>query len=291
MGSAVREHELKHENIFDLEKKLLGVSELYNKYAAPLGLYEICLSILQSCKTNDPSIEILWRSLLSKEMILRSGNPTVRNVLDELRKGTPLEDIDTSGVEESFETGKWITNVKETVIKTGRELYGKGADYAFPLLLLTTKLEELRHTYEMLPSIQQGNLFESNPWPLQCFLDIGIGHSTILESYVNLYEISIHEGLDPNGRVRCLANIGEVLRAWLSSALSNKTTHNTSSLLIGRKGNDTFVQLERALSAGLYSSIDAWKGSLESMIGGDQRKTKQVLSLFTNIQQTLQNEF
>ena len=140
--SAVIEQNLKPPNLDELRNKLLGVSELYNEYAAPLGLYRLCLAIIQTCKTNDPSsIEILWRSILSKEVPLKTQSANAVEILQRLRDGTPLEDMNEYESQGTFEDGKWISNVKETIISIGKELYGKGADYAFPLQLLVSNLE------------------------------------------------------------------------------------------------------------------------------------------------------
>jgi len=140
--SAVIENDLSPRNQIDLETRLLGVSELYNSYAGPLGLYEICLFIIQTCKRKDPTtIETLWRSILSKELAMSAKSSAAQNVLKRLRDGTPLSDMQEMNTSEYFEDGKWISRIKEIVVTTGKELYGRGADYTFPLFLLASTLE------------------------------------------------------------------------------------------------------------------------------------------------------
>ena len=65
----------------------------------------------------------------------------MENVLKRLKDGTPLSDTDEVESDNTFESGNWIAKVKEIVIATGKELYGKGADYAFPLLRLASYLD------------------------------------------------------------------------------------------------------------------------------------------------------
>jgi len=251
------------------------------------------------CQRNDPAtIEILWRSILTKEVLLRTESPIVNNVIKKLRNGTPLAEVDLLENDDNFESGKWIINVKETVVSTGKQVYGKGADYAFPLLFLASNLEELRHAYESLPSSRPMKTSGSIPWTLQCFVDVGVPYPSILESYVNLYDIAFREGANPDKRVQCLANIAEVLNNWVISAISNRSGRTSSSLpefssrsYYSKERSDSSLQLARALSTGLNSSIDAWKGSLESIVGGDMEKKKELISLFNHIEKKFQTEF
>lgn len=122
-----------------LQYKLLTVSELFNDFAAPLGLYDICLLIMSVCKTNDSrTIQDIWNRIFSSVLHkVWSTREEVQRVLraihDEIFEEGPVE----------FESGEWIRPLKEKVIYLGKQLWGKGSDYTFPLLLIIPILEGL----------------------------------------------------------------------------------------------------------------------------------------------------
>jgi len=126
-----------------LANKLLSVSDLFNDYAAPMGMYEICLLIMNMCKTNDPNtIRALWNCIISRELQdVRSEREDVQDFIRSLKEGTPLEDsiADTYGWE--FESGEWIRPLKDKITSLGRELWDKGAAYTFPLQAIVPILE------------------------------------------------------------------------------------------------------------------------------------------------------
>ena len=60
---------------------------------------------------------------------------------------------------------------------------------------------DLRYTYESSISSSMGNAIEPNPWPLHCFIDVGVGFPSILEAYVDLHDSILRERLDPDKRL------------------------------------------------------------------------------------------
>jgi len=135
-----------------LKTSLVPVSDMYNEYAGPLALYDICLLILRTCHENDTdNIVKLWKSILCDYIIpCRVGDPSAQTFLAELKRGSMLEeeDIVLDGSAGSsfanlplFEDGGWIPKLKDRVLELGKDLYGQGADYTFPLDLIVRTLE------------------------------------------------------------------------------------------------------------------------------------------------------
>ena len=63
-----------------------------------------------------------------------------------LKQGSMLEDEEIvfgsgAGNVQQFENGEWIPRLRNRVTSLGKELFGKGADYTFPLDLIVRELE------------------------------------------------------------------------------------------------------------------------------------------------------
>jgi nuclear pore complex protein Nup155 len=132
-----------------LQYKLLTVSDLFNDFAAPLGLYEICLLIMSVCKTNDSStIQDIWKRILSSVLQkVWSTKEEVQSVLRAIHDDT-LEEGSVEAIEVEFDSGEWIRPLKEKIIYLGKQLWGKGSDYTFPLLHIIPVLEgQLQHVF------------------------------------------------------------------------------------------------------------------------------------------------
>ena len=135
-----------------LKTSLVPVSDLYNDYAGPLALYDMCLLILRTCHENDTaSIAKLWKSILCDYIIpCRVRDPSAQTFLAELKRGSMLEEEDIVLDESAgsayaklplFEDGGWVPKLKDRVLGLGKDLYGQGADYTFPLDLIVRTLE------------------------------------------------------------------------------------------------------------------------------------------------------
>jgi len=283
----------------DLERisqRLLNVSEMYNDYAGPCGLYELCLVILKCCRHDDEeTIRILWRTIIAKELG-ESDHDEAKILLGMLRKGTPLEEqegnLHVNRV--LFEDGEWIGALKEKIVGIGRELYGEDADYTFPVPFLVRELERLRRAYE---SLKHAPDYSFSPWPLQCFVDVGVSYAFILESYSDLLEaLERDAGSHPAKKIQYLASIAEVLKHWLTSALSSPALGNALVVHLDeaseRAPNGTAgAQLARALASGLKSSVDNWKAALEGIVGDDVAKTSKVLGTYAEVEELLTRYF
>ncbi len=146
--------QLDKEKLHELSSSLVHVSVLYNDYAAPLALYDLCLAIMQACRYDDEATIItLWKSILCEELLpCRTESGEVQNFLNLLQRGSMMEEervilTDSNVTHEDgnslmlFENGEWISSIKHRVISLGKELHGKGADFVFPIEFIVEQLE------------------------------------------------------------------------------------------------------------------------------------------------------
>ena len=149
-GSSLRD-KLKDDQYVKLSSELVPVSDLYNEFAGPLNLFDLCLLILHSCHHNDTQmIETLWKSILCEELLPCSTRSTaVYNFLQNLMARSMVEEsvvlIQENGGGSSgapvFENGDWTNALKARVASLGKEVFGKGADYVFPVEFIAANLE------------------------------------------------------------------------------------------------------------------------------------------------------
>ena len=53
-----------------LKFTLVNISDLYNDYACPLNLFDVCLLIFETCRRNDAdTINMLWKSIICEEIL------------------------------------------------------------------------------------------------------------------------------------------------------------------------------------------------------------------------------
>ena len=142
--------EISEDKVERLRTTLVQVSDLYNEYAVVLGLYEDCLEIFHVCRHDDSqAIQILWKNIISKEILpcsthIEKNYSALKNLAGEIGRDNdvlgPMQAGDDSSIP-VFENGDWIQSVEGKVISLGEKLYGKGADYVFPVHFLLLQLE------------------------------------------------------------------------------------------------------------------------------------------------------
>ena len=139
---------LDEEKMDKLSFSLVSVSDLYNEYAAPFTLFDICLKIINTCHQNDSgNIATLWMSILCEELLpCQTHCQAAFEFLSQL-KGSSLiqEDIVfgecSDDAIQQFDNGSWIPRLQARVIEVGKNLYGNDSNYTFPLDLLLETLE------------------------------------------------------------------------------------------------------------------------------------------------------
>jgi len=278
-----------------LSNTLIDVTVLFNEFAEPLALFDLCLLILQTCDHNDTSmITTLWRSILCEEVLpCKTSSVEAHRFLSLLQKGSMSEEdsvvLTSDDVTRedgnslmAFEDGKWVTSLKNRVISLGKELYGKGADYAIPLEFLTESLEGLQRVQMKSPDNR------STAWVLNTLIEAGASYASILDAYNSVMATQDKE-LDPVTRLTHLSSVSEVLMQWVSSAFSKSSGQSGRGMLNGpgRAEESSRIQLIRC-SGMLFQQIDAYKAVLESLIGCNNDDTVRVLAQLSDVEYMLQ---
>lgn len=131
-----------------LKNCLVPVTDLYNEYAVKMDLFEICLDMLRICRSEDhEALSILWRHIISKEILpcvaRRDTNYSfLQSLVADIGRGDDVHTQETS--DDSlpvYENGDWIKRLEAKMVSLGQQLYGKGADFVFPLRFLLEHLE------------------------------------------------------------------------------------------------------------------------------------------------------
>jgi nuclear pore complex protein Nup155 len=251
--------DLDAEKLSALGFELLSPTDLYNEYACPLSLFDVCLLIMNTCHTNQSdTIETLWKSVICEETIpCQTTSALAVSFLTQLKQGSTLEDEtvmqsgDYGNNLQSFDDGEWIPRLRNRVSTLGKELYGKGADYTVPLDLIVQALEGLRQAYNEIHKENQ----LSNPWPIETILSIGFSFDALYRSYDSLY-------LEADGDINWLASILELLKIWVNDAF------NYDSLPAGSVGSSASSQLAQAVkNGGLIDRIRTYIAALDGMDG------------------------
>ena len=251
--------DLDAEKLSALGFALLSPTDLYNEYACPLSLFDVCLLIMNTCHTNQSdTIETLWKSVICEETIpCQTTSALAVSFLTQLKQGSTLEDEtvmqsgDYGNNLQSFDDGEWIPRLRNRVSTLGKELYGKGADYTVPLDLIVQALEGLRQSYNEIHKENQ----LSNPWPIETILSIGFSFDALYRSYDSLY-------LEADGDINWLASVLELLKIWVNDAF------NYDSLPAGSVGSSASSQLAQAVkNGGLIDRIRTYIAALDGMDG------------------------
>jgi nuclear pore complex protein Nup155 len=194
VASSSLESKLDEQQVSKLQSTLIPVSDLYNEYAAPLNLSDVCLLILHSCRHSDAStIETLWRNVMCEEIFpCATHSADAYQFLQSLMAGSVVDESITllpEGRTSSlplFEEADWVLTLQDRMISLGKEVYGNGADYVFPIDFLVSTLEGLRHALLSSKSRAVSMSGRGKPWPLQIIVQVGVPFSACFEAYDNL---------------------------------------------------------------------------------------------------------
>lgn len=276
---------------------LLDVSSIYNEYAAPLNLFDVVLLILETCRQRETAtIATLWKSIICEEVLPCSTSfSSVVDFLTILKQGSLLEEetivlgTDGGGTIQEFENGEWIPRLRNRVASLGKELFGKGADYTFPLDLIVRELEGLRQVYNQT---RQEDDHASQPWPAQAILDAGVPFYMLLESLdsLEMNSFSAAGGVDNATQLQWLRPISELLELWVAAALSS---YGSSPTMIGNllPRSTAYSELIRAINLGLLQRLEQWKSSLEGLVGGDTVSAALVEGRLAQVEETIKKNF
>jgi nuclear pore complex protein Nup155 len=143
--------ELQAGQLKKLSLSLVDISDLYNDFAAPHQMFDICLLIFHACRNNEaPTIRKLWKTVVVQEILpCATRSEDAYRFLQILMEGSLLDETVTmlsenaSAIESLrlFENGDWIPKVQDAVIGLGLEVFGNSADYVFPVDFIAVQLE------------------------------------------------------------------------------------------------------------------------------------------------------
>ena len=270
------------DRLLKLSHTLLNVSTLYNDYAAPLGFYDLCLLIMQTCQYDDEeTICTLWKSIICEELLpCRTSNKIVERFLSKLRSGSMLEEVEIVFSDSDvtcekdtglkvFEDGEWITNLKNRIICLGKELNGKDVHYIFPIGFIAECLEGLQRVFQISTNLP------SQSWPHQTLLKGGIKFLPLMEAYNNLFLMQTNEAsVDPKMKLSQLSTLNDILVQWLSSVYSDAGKESNRIELI-QKTESILIQ------------VDSYKEALESIVGCHPDDIAKVYASLSNVENTL----
>jgi hypothetical protein len=179
-----------------------------------------------------------------------------------------------------FDNGSWIPRLKARVTELGKTLYGKGADYTFPLDLLLQQLEGLRQAQTQASN----NINVPHNWPAQVMLDVGVPYYTILATYESFRVHNVF--IDSTPYFQHFVWICELLDLWVKNALSS------NDFSVHGSANNAATQLVRAINQdGLLDQIEVLKSTLEGMNRDEPNTVEQIYTRLSDIQGTLKNHF
>lgn len=216
-----------------IRTSLMDVSDLY-KLAAGVPLADMCLVIMHSCRSNETqTIEMLWKTLLSEKLFPAATHSSkVYDSLKELAtipdsEFDPLHLIDVNGVSKNrlplFEKGGWIQNVESTIRSLGHDLYGKGADFTFPVDFLMGLLENIRKAYDKL---------HSPGWSMKVLAQAGVSYVSLIRSFRSQSELEQRRmASDENEAIKdALAAQLDLLAFWLANCDSTSDQAEVAKL-------------------------------------------------------------
>ena len=214
----------------ELEYSLLSASDLFNKFAYSYDMHEICLLLIHACQFPNPEvIREVWKKLLCSLVFPCSTRSNdVFLGLEAFLEGFATEtqqvillDNGSSGESPVFESGQWISNVEETVVRLGKQIVGHGADFVFPVDFISGCLEELRRINDLAQASTEKTL--NQEWTFSILLGVGVPFRV---SFETLYKIVESENRGTLGSVDSSTHLSnlEALVSMLESYLSGIRT-------------------------------------------------------------------
>ncbi|KAL7467450.1 hypothetical protein ACHAXS_007693 [Conticribra weissflogii] len=276
-----------------LTYSLVNVSDLYNEYASVLNLFDVCLLIIETCRHDQrETVSFLWKNIICEEILpCVTSSESVVDFLNKLKQATLFENSDVVFREDpndhckKFDDGGWISPLKNRVSTLGKELYGSGTSFAFPLDFLVMELEGLRMQYDGVRDD-----IPSQPWPIQSFIEAEIPFFVLLESYDKLLaenSASRLHGVNSATQFQRLSNIFYLLEVWVEAAV----TYRGLDLSGGNLTNNPATELARAVNpGGLLNRIRFYSSCLDGIEGMTVDNTvNDLVSRLTKVEEEIRD--
>lgn len=250
----------------ELSAGLMPVTKVF-ELAYGQGLNEICLLLMHTCKENNVTyIETLWRNIICEAILpCFTRDPNLHAFLEsyvgesdfasEKNLVSLLETASSADEGRAlFEEGGWKKTLEMKVASLGRDLYGKGADYVFPIDFLFSEFEKLRAAFLSAVPAQEDSM--SQAWSLRIFTNVGVRYIYMemlhaWESRAARDEQFVLMGGGSGHRLDQLAGVVSLLRDWVEDAVAKKESRQEL--------------LQAYHSARLSEKIRSWKHELEQM--------------------------
>jgi len=256
-----------------LEYSLLAVTTLYNDFAFPYDMFEICLLLFHACGYDDISgIHKIWKDFLCAEVFpCSTRNNDVFIGLEKFREGSSMEDqqvilldSNSSGKDPIFENGLWVSKVEETVVRLGKQIFCHDANVVFPVDFISRCLEDLRriNTFADVPNDRTPN----QDWTFSILLAVSVPFRT---SFDTLYKIMEDENRGIDDSSKRLSNL-EALVSMLQSFVEG--------VRIGRLGYNNANRLD------LTSAVERVKMQLQAL----PENVTEVIDHIVSIEQDIQ---
>jgi len=221
-----------------LEHSLLAGSTLYNDFACPYDMFEICLLLFHACEYDDISgIHKTWKDFLCAEIFpCSTRNNDVFLGLEKFREGSSMEDqlvilldSNSSGKHPIFENGLWISKVEETVVRLGKQIFCHNANVVFPVDFISGCLEDLRRINAL--AVVRNDRTPNQDWTFSILLAVSVPFRT---SFDTLYKIMEDEnrGIDDSSkRYSNLEALVSMLQSFVKGARSGRLGYNNANRL------------------------------------------------------------
>jgi len=268
-----------------LETKLVNVSDLYNVFACPLAMYDVCLVIIQTCKYNDEATVLkLWKSIICEEILpCRTENSEVLSFLTQFKENSLLEEEEvvlssstvrtvTGEILKCFDDGDWKTGLISRVTGLGRELLREGSQSVFPIQHISDWLENIDRVYCATSGTKH------DEWVLKTLVNCGASFSSIVQAY----DSNLNALGDSSLRLLQLLNLAKILQMWLDRSLQSRQSPNSDSI----STSSNMADLTRYTTA-ILNQIDEYRASLESMVTASTDDTAKVSDMFNEIEKEL----
>jgi Non-repetitive/WGA-negative nucleoporin C-terminal len=274
-----------------LRNFLVPVSELYNDFAAALDMYTYCLRIIHICRRNSTqNIETLWKlAFCNKLLPCATRNKSIYGFLESFVADAGLRDQIKflTGTEQCnslplFEEGGWEKRLRRLVVLLGKNLYGTGADFVFPVQFILSNLGGkgdgrtasqshrrltgalIRFFFFSIAELKQSVPGLLSPgWSLLMIAEVGVPYLMLMDAYekvIHRNDRILLGGVDVDKHIKTVSAILELLEDWLSLAQSS------SRAVGGGHGNKAHQELSRAMASGrLMDKIESIKAKIEMM--------------------------
>ncbi|KAL4110531.1 hypothetical protein PRIC1_002222 [Phytophthora ramorum] len=278
--------------------KLFDASTLYNRFASKYDMWAECLHVIHVCKSEEADvIATLWRKIIFS-LLPQSSNNAAFNAwrLDQCEKAGLLATSSGGSGGSSFESGNWMGQMQNKLLRMGKSLYFEGDDshsgsaagiggFVFPVGFLADVLEWISLWY--IRSTGMGAFTGSAAsaaaidattfnWVLKLFLDVGVPHRVLLSYYEQLYREQPERLYREGWTLHLLQSMLAIITLWKKHAISP------------RAGNDQLAEFA-ACCPNIVDLCDGFITDLRATSQDENGEASTLLGQFRRVKSELLN--